>query len=102
MSISAIGTALSGIQGYQRALDVSAHNVANMLTTDFKARQPDFSEAAPSGTGVNVEPSSNTTEGTDLNTEIVGQLTYKAGVEVSAKVLKTADQMLGALIDTKA
>ncbi|GLR11660.1 hypothetical protein GCM10007907_04500 [Chitinimonas prasina] len=102
MSVSALGAGLSGMLGYQRALDVSAHNVANTLTSGFRARQPDFSEGTPPGSGVRVAPSASSSEGTQIETEMVGQLIYKAGFQASAKVVSTADQMLGALIDIKA
>lgn len=101
MSIGAIGAGLSGLQGYQRALDISANNVANTLTTGFKARQPAFNEANPPGSGVSVGVTSASSDGTQLESEMVGQLVYKAGFQASAKVVKTADDMLGTLIDTK-
>lgn len=102
MSLSALGAGLSAMQGYQRALDVSANNVANGLTTGYQARQPSFSESAPAGSGVSVSAAPGNGQGTDLTTEMVGQQIYKAGFQASAKVIKTADDMLGSLIDTHA
>ena len=110
MSISAIGSGLSGMQSFQRALDVSANNVANLDTNGFKPQQAEFQ--ANTGDGVNVRVSgttapqdaaaANAPSGTDLTSETVNSLQYKAGFELSAQVVKTADQMLGTLIDTKA
>ncbi len=55
MSISAIGSGLSGMQSFQRALDVSANNVANLDTNGFKPQQAEFQ--ANTGGGVNVQVS---------------------------------------------
>jgi flagellar basal-body rod protein FlgC len=101
MSTSAISTGMSGLQAFQRALDISANNVANTLTAGYKARQANFSESAPSGTGATVSASLGS-DGTSLETEMVGQLTYQAGFQASAKLVKASDDMLGSLIDTKA
>jgi len=40
--------------------------------------------------------------GGDLENGIVGSLVNKAGFQASAQVVKTADSLLGSLIDTKA
>lgn len=115
MSVSALGSAQSGMQGYQRALDISANNVANTLSSGFQPKTASFKESAPSGSGVSVSISAqgaslaageteaaDAPSGTDLNTEMVNQLVYSNGFDASAAVLKSTDQMLGSLIDIKA
>jgi flagellar basal-body rod protein FlgC len=125
MAINGLNIGASGLQAYQRALDVSANNVANALTKNFQPRQPQFQEAAPAAAGVvvtlspagnqianavnNANNSNNGNQasldqasGTDLTTEIINQIQYQAGFNFSAKVVKTNDEILGTLLDLKA
>jgi flagellar basal-body rod protein FlgC len=124
MAINGLNIGTSGLQAYQRALDVSANNVANALTKNFQPRQPQFQEGTPAGVVVTLSPAGNqianavngasngTNNGnqasedqpsaTDLTTEIVNQIQYQAGFNISAKVVKTNDQILGTLLDLKA
>jgi flagellar basal-body rod protein FlgC len=102
MGMGAIGSGLSGMQGFQRALDVSSNNVANTLSTNFRPAQASFSEASPAGSGVVVSARKSATDGTQLESDMVNQLVYKAGFQASAKIVKTADDLLGSLLDTKA
>ena len=80
MSISALATGTSGLTANQRALDVAANNIAN--ATAAKA-----AESRPNGVG--------------LASELTDNLVYKAGFNLSANVVKAADQALGSLIDVK-
>ncbi|WP_394780576.1 flagellar basal body rod C-terminal domain-containing protein [Undibacterium sp.] len=110
MSIPALSSGLSGMQAFQRGLDTSANNIANSQTNGFKPQQASFKEGATggvstvvSGNGSNgTSATSKEASGTDLATETVDSLVYKNGFDASAKVVKTADQMLGTLIDTTA
>lgn len=116
MSISALGTGLSGLQAYQRALDSTSHNIANAGTADFQSQQVNFKEVGTGGVVVNISSDGNKaslasgteTSGTetqasdtDLATELVNSLKYKAGFDLSAKMIKAADAVLGTLIDIK-
>jgi len=78
MSLSAIGAGLAGMQRYQSALDVSASRIANM--NNWTA---DGSGSDPTG-------------------DIVNQVVDKVGFQASAQVIKTADDVLGTLIDVRA
>lgn len=111
MAISALGSGLSGLQSYQQALTVSANNVANSLTPGFQPQRASFKETAPSGSSVSVESqttprasvaSKDAPSQTDLASETVNQLTYSRGFEASANVVKTADSLIGTLLDAKA
>jgi flagellar hook protein FlgE len=115
MSISALNAGLSGMKSYQTALDTSAHNVANASTNEFKPQSIQFLEQANGGVQTKIsqegtqaaanaqgDVSSGTDSGTDVASEIVNQIQYQAGFNFSAKMVKTADQMLGTLIDLKA
>jgi len=106
MSISTLGSGLSGMQSFQRALDVSANNVANADTNGFQPQQADFQQNT-GGVSVNVPPPlaspnpalANAPSATDLTLEMVNQLQYQTGFELSADVIKTANQMMGTLVD---
>ncbi len=123
MSISALNSGLSGMQAFQRALDVTGNNVANVDTNGFKPQQAQFQ--ATSGGGVSVTAttpgvagsapsaaSGSTTapqslsaaapSGTDLVAETVNSLQYKYGFDMSAQVVKTADETLGTLVNITA
>jgi flagellar hook protein FlgE len=108
MSGSALNIGLSGMKSYQRALDSTSFNVANANTSGFKPQQVTFQEVTPSGVVVNIsQDASNVSEsasasGTDLATELVNSMQYQAGFDFSAQIVKTADEVLGTLIDISA
>jgi len=106
MLSSMLSSGLSGMRANQTALDVSGHNVANAETQGFLPQQIAFQET---GNGVTVSVSqegfrmaAQETSGTDLTKEIVQSIQYKAGFDINAKMVKTADELLGTLINTKA
>jgi flagellar basal-body rod protein FlgC len=117
MSISAINTGLSGMKAYQSALDSSSHAVANASTSNFKPQQVRFQEAGAGGVIANISqdgslaskmdqastnsPVETQQSGTDLEAEVVNALQYKNGFDFSARIVKTADAMLGTLIDIR-
>lgn len=108
MAISALSTAQSGLQASQRALDNSAHNVANANTAGFRPAQTSFQERAPAGTGVTLSvqaqqrAAADQPSGADLAKESTDRILYKTQFALAAKVIQTQDQNLGSLIDTKA
>lgn len=92
--------AQSGLQVAQNRLGASAHNVANSQTDGFK-RQTVQATAQAQG-GVYITFSRAATEGADLNQEAVDQLSAKQSFAANLAVLKTADRVMGSLLDTKA
>lgn len=113
MSISAFSSGLSGLQSNQAALDVSANNVANVSTNGFQPQRAAFQESSPAGGGVTLSAQgrdlaaasaapSSAGSGTDLASDITNSLVYKAGFDLSAKVIQASDDMLGSLINTRA
>lgn len=109
MSVSALAAGVSGLTANQRALDVSAHNVANVDTAGFQPQQASFQESAPAGAGVSLSvagrglaAADGAANGVDLAKETTDALVYKAGFDLSAKVIKAADERLGSLIDIRA
>ncbi|MFZ6778455.1 flagellar basal body rod C-terminal domain-containing protein [Undibacterium sp. Ji83W] len=107
MSVSALNSGLSGLKAYTRALDSSGHNVANASTSGFVPQQVSFQEQPAGGVIANISRegsslASQELSGTDLTSEIVQSLQFKTGFDLSAKIIKTADELLGTLIDIKA
>ena len=108
MEISALNTGLSGLHASQRALDNSAHNIANANTQGFQPSQDSFQENQPAGSGVSLSVqaqqrlAADQPSNTDLAKETTDTLLYKTQFVLSAKVIQTQDQNLGSLIDTKA
>ncbi|MES2072333.1 MAG: flagellar basal body rod C-terminal domain-containing protein [Pseudomonadota bacterium] len=110
MSIPALNSGLSSMLAFQRGLDTSANNIANAQTNGYQPQQASFKEGSNggvssvvSGNGSNgTSATSVEASSTDLATETVNSLVYKIGFDVSAKVVKTADQMLGTLVDIQA
>jgi flagellar hook protein FlgE len=114
MAISALSAGLSGLQANQQALGAEAHNVANLNTQNFQPQKANFQETQPAGSGTAVTLSSAAKglsqsdgakaapSGTDPATSITNSLVYKAGFDLSAKVVKAADERIGTLLDIKA
>jgi flagellar hook protein FlgE len=104
MSISALGAGLSGMIANQQALDMEAHNVANMNTANFQPSQAAFKESGPNG-GVTLSAEGRSmaaSEGTDLAASLTSSMMYEVGFKLSAKVVQAADERIGMLIDVRA
>lgn len=125
MFISALTAGVSGLSANQRALDVAANNVANANTANFQPQQANFQESIPAGGGVTLSvegrqlaagadatgqasvnggagaAATNGGNGVDVAREITNTLVYDIGARLSANVVKSADQVLGSLIDVK-
>lgn len=121
MSITALTTGTAGLSANQRALDVAANNVANVNTPGYQPQSARFQESSPAGSGVTLsvegrrlsaqentgaQAAQNTVaeqrpSGVGLAGELTDTLVYKAGFNLSANVVKAADQALGSLIDVR-
>jgi len=109
MQLSAFNTGVSGLVANQGALDIAANNIANAATAGYAPQQASFAENSPAGSGVHLSAQGQAlsaagagASGTDLATDITNSLVYKAQFDLSAKLVKTADSMLGTLIDITA
>lgn len=108
MSIGAIKQGLSGMTAYQKALDCSAHNVANASTENFKSQQVQFQELQEGGVVVQLSQQAEqlgiegdktpTGSDTDLAKEIVNSLQYQRGFELSAELIRRSDEVLDSLL----
>jgi flagellar hook protein FlgE len=115
--MSAIDTALSGLTTFAKKLDVSANNVANLNTDGFHKSRVESVEIGTGGVLPVVQkddsagPSVLQDRGygaaqvelsnVDLGEEAVSQIIAQRGFEANLRTLKTADDMLGSIIDTK-
>ena len=95
MDISGIG--LSGVNAYETQLDVTANNIANLNTAQFKPSNADLNDNA--GQGVYVTISQSGTPGVDPAKEMVDLMTSKIGIEANLKSIKTADETTKSILD---
>lgn len=100
--------AQSGLQAAQARLGTAAHNVANHQTPGFTRQVVQAQARAEGGVVVRLSQASQTGAqaggqvGGDLTQDVVDQLAAKHSFMANVAVLKTADQMMGSLLDTKA
>lgn len=94
ISGNAFSSGLSGIQAGQRRVEQAAGEIAsNTLPTQPPAEAPQRVEPSPQ---------SQTNTQADLAESLVGLLQGRNEVQASARVVETADEVLGTLIDTRA
>jgi flagellar hook protein FlgE len=115
--IDAISSALSGLIAFSTEIDVTAHNVANINTVGFKKSQTEFVAIETGGVLPMIQknesagPSILNTTGygpaqlelsnVDLGEETINQIIGQRGFEANLQTIKTADDMLGSLLDIK-
>lgn len=116
--LSAINTAVSGLQAYSLKTQATANNVANLNTDGFKRDVVTLSSQAPQGVsaraGKDQSPGplveQNTSNGTEMveqsNVDLVQEMPdlimEKNGFSANIKTLQTTDQVMEALINLKA
>ena len=94
-----IDTSLSGLLAANKRFQVSAHNVANANTAGYNAKNA----VQTSGEGGTVKIKfTETDQPTDLVEEMINQKMALYDAQANAKVIQTADEMLGKTIDIKA
>jgi flagellar hook protein FlgE len=99
-SISSIGS--SGLQAAQMRLDASANNVANMNTPGYRRTVVAQQEAADSaGVQASIQREQDA-RGVALEQEAVEQMSATYAFKANLQTLKTQDQMMGSLLDTRA
>lgn len=115
--ISTIHSVFSGLGAYAKQIEVSANNVANVNTDGFKKSRTELvaletggvipvvrkdNSAGPTivrdrGYGLTPVELSNV----DLGEETVVQIIAQRGFEANLQTIKTADNLLGSLLDIK-
>ena len=115
--IGAIHSALSGLTAFTTQINVTAHNVANVNTNGFeKSRteciametggvrsviQKDATAGSAILNGTGYGPAQFELSNVDLGEEVVNQIIGQRGFEANLQILKTADDMLGRILDIK-
>ena len=93
-----VGIGLSGMQSASTRVAVSAHNVANLLTEDFRPQRALQSSLAGGGSEAAVQ-TSPTPEPVDLDQEMIDQIVSKVQFKASARVVDVGLEMRGSLLD---
>ena len=113
--IPSVNSAISALQAYKSKLRVTANNIANVNTDEFKKSRATLKEGTKGGVEVNIhrvntpslrheafegkqlaeKESSNVNLEEEIPEMMVTQRTYEANL----KVLQTQDRMLGTLMD---
>ena len=115
--IGAIHSALSGLTAFSTQIDVTAHNVANVNTNGFKKSRTEFVAVETGGVLPVIQkdesagpailndtgygPAQLELSNVDLGEEALNQIIGQRWFEASLQALKTADDMLGLILDIK-
>jgi flagellar basal-body rod protein FlgC len=105
--------ALSALGAFFRKVDVTANNIANLNTNNFKKNRADIEEAYPSGVRVSISqintpgdslPSSEMnqnqeTSNVNVAEELVTLITTEHAVSANIKTVTAEDEMQKTLID---
>ncbi len=113
--VTSIGSNVSALQAFSKQMAVSANNVANVYSDDFKKSRVINTEGENGGvettiTKVNtpgplVEDPLNQNgdlkelSNTDIAGELVNQIAAEQGFNANAKVIKSYEETIGSLID---
>ncbi len=105
MDVNSIG--LSGLNAAALGVSVTANNIANVNTKDFKAQRLDQEDLAQGGTRPaalreSQEPPMPEGSNVDLASEFTNLITQSGAYQANLKVLQTQSQMLGSALDLKA
>ena len=97
MSIDGINSAESALNAHSDRLSVTANNVANINTADFKPTDAIMNEGLNGGVYVTLSQSSQ--EGTDISKETVDMIATESGFKANIKTLQASEDMSKKLID---
>ena len=105
MDVNSIG--LSGMNAAALGIAVTANNVANVSTPDFKAQRLEQEDLAQGGTrpsSLRESQEGSAPEGSnvDLASEFTNLISQGDAYQANLKVLQTQSQMLGTVMDLKA
>jgi flagellar basal-body rod protein FlgC len=108
-------SALSGLTAFSTQIDVTAHNVANVNTDGFKKSHVQLVSVETGGVlpvvrkddsagptilrDIGYGPTQVELSNVDLGQETVNQIIGQRGFEANLNLLKTADELLGSLLD---
>ena len=99
-----VASPLSAIRAFTRGLMVSANNVANSQTSDFRPSDTVYLSQEGGGVRAEITQRSETTDGphngVDLVEETVKQISDHQAIKANMAVLRASDKPLGVLLDT--
>lgn len=98
--LDALSIALSGLTAQKQRLGATANNVANALTEGYTPLEANLhSQGNNGGVAATVSEKAGS-DSVDLTEEAVNLITTKAAFKANLAVIKTQDDMIGALLDT--
>jgi flagellar basal body rod protein FlgG len=113
--IGAMDASISGVKAFQKKIEVSGNNIANVNTDTFKRQEALLSEGAHGGVRVTIDqvdepgyPKETVADGevvetessnVDLVDELTGLVPSQTGYDANLKTIRASDEMLGALLD---
>jgi flagellar hook protein FlgE len=98
--VNTLSIAQSGLQAAQARLNVSANNVANAQTEGFRRDQ--VQAVAQADGGVRTQVSKMPQSGADLMQDLLDQKSATYAFKANLQTVKTADEMMGRLLDVRA
>jgi flagellar hook protein FlgE len=115
--LGAIYPAFTGLAAFATQIAVMAHNLANVNTTGFKKSRTEFVALETGGVLPVIQknemagptilndtgygPTQLELSNVDLGEETVNQILAQRGFQANISTLKTADDMLGTILDIK-
>jgi flagellar hook protein FlgE len=105
MDVNAMG--LSGMSTAALGMAVSANNVANVNTKDFKAKRMEQEDLAQGGTRPaaireSQEPPAPEGSNVDLASEMTNQISQSGAYKANLKMVEAQNQLLGTALNLKA
>lgn len=112
----AFGIALTALAAFDKKLDVSAGNVANVETNNYKKSRVELQENAGGGVkvtisrdntpGIAIDPNQQTgepqqTSNVSMEEEIADQIVTRYSFEANTLTIKTAEEMQKDLLDIR-
>jgi flagellar hook protein FlgE len=112
--LEAMNTALSALGAYLKKQDVTANNIANVNTNDFKKTRAVFEETSPDGVRVTLSRveapgtplppdevigAGHEMSNVSIEAELVDLITTQRGFEANVKTVQTENEMQRTLLD---
>jgi flagellar hook protein FlgE len=98
VAVTAISAGIAGIDAASRRIGVASHNIANLLTQDFRPLRATQLSSGAAGVEVAIEQAPQP-EPVSLEQELVGMMTASLQARASMRVIDTDLDLVGSLID---
>jgi flagellar basal-body rod protein FlgC len=102
--IPSVNSTLSALRAYKTSMGVTANNIANVNTDEFKKSRATMKEGVNGGVEVevskiNTQMVAKETSNVNLEEELPDMMVTQRTYEANLKVLQTHDKMLGTMLD---